>query len=797
MIVILLSVLSLLGISGYYAYQNFSTIISSFSEESKPDLYLVKLKSVLNEVNNAENAAKTYRLTEDEAELLQFYSYVERTDSSINSLYEYTNDEARQKSIDSLSRLIEQKFIFLQVFNSSSQIYRGPEALDKVLEELNTKRPRARKAAESEDSRSRARRFIDRLLNKETEESDEKIVQQSGIDQDVIDQEIEEAKSEELLLEEMAKAADNALLLKIDSFGNMISSIAQRMESQENAKLLNETEKADLAMKDTNQNLFYFFILIGLIIIFMSYLIFNNLRQNRLYRNTLQQAKQLAEDHAADRERFFASMSHELRTPLNAIQGFSEQIETDKLTSDTKEKLGMISNASDHLLKLVNELLDHSKLQANKLKLESEYFSIAQALEDCINISQSLVNDKQTLEFDCSFSKDQMVLGDEKRLKQIILNLLSNAIKFTPEGKISLSAQLQKIEGEPVSLSCTISDEGIGMSYEQAQKVFGEYEQIDNNISHPYGGTGLGLTIVKQLVELHGGSIKVESEEGKGSSFSLVLKYEDLKEEKNTETKKESTPIKFKKVLVADDELYNRKLIGNILSKLKMDHDFAINGKEVLQKLEQEEFDLLLLDIRMPVMNGIETLAAIRRSNDIMIRSTPCIAISAALTEQETDQLNRLKVNGIIIKPFKEKELLRKMNDLGLDSQEYTSKRTAKEEAQDEPINFSNLQELSGGNSAFYIDMIETFKNNMSEGLTTLKTLEKEKNYGMIAEHAHRLCSPCRHLKCYDLLDHLKELEAKARSENQKDVKAFIEQVEQEYLKIEPLVIAELEGAKS
>ncbi|WP_246859552.1 ATP-binding protein [Spirosoma sp. KCTC 42546] len=373
----------------------------------------------------------------------------------------------------------------------------------------------------------------------------------------------------------------------------------------------------------------------------------------------LQEARKIAEKAAKVKEDFLANMSHEIRTPLNAMLGFSELLDTTVLDQDQKEFVRLIRTAGKNLLTIVNDILDISKLEAGMIKLESIPFSIQMLTASLRSMCQASVSDKG-LQLIVKVDPDlpTIFLGDPTRLTQIILNLLNNAIKFTKHGHITLRVeQGEKATSESVRVRFIVQDTGIGIAPDMLPTIFERFQQADDFTTRYYGGTGLGLNIVKALTELQGGSVTVTSTPGKGSQFIVEIPYLIAKEQISVHQAPVSTttPIEGNvRVLVVEDNLMNQKLVLQVLKRLGYQAQVAADGQKALDLLNGNSFDVILMDLQMPVMDGYETTRQIRSK----LKSTiPIIAMTAHALPSEQEECLKVGMNDFLPKPFQMEEL--------------------------------------------------------------------------------------------------------------------------------------------
>jgi len=370
----------------------------------------------------------------------------------------------------------------------------------------------------------------------------------------------------------------------------------------------------------------------------------------------------IAEEALKFKQQFLSNMSHEIRTPMNSIVGFTNVILKTELNQKQKEYIDAIKKSGESLIILINDILDLAKVDAGKMSFHNNPFSIEETISDVFRLLEVKCQEKN-LEFakkhDSSIPKT--VLGDAIRLRQIILNLTSNAIKFTPQGNVTISIRIVNEDATKITVEFAVSDTGIGIPENKLSHIFNNFEQASDEISKEYGGTGLGLSIVKQLVELQGGTLFVNSKVGEGSTFGFIMDFsktsETIPEETalilNTENKTQNI-----KVLVAEDIALNQMLIKLILADFGFECEIAENGKIALEKLKETKYDIILMDLQMPEMNGFETTDYIR---NMMHLNIPIIALTADVTSIDIEKSKKAGMDDYISKPIDEKLLYSKI----------------------------------------------------------------------------------------------------------------------------------------
>lgn len=374
-----------------------------------------------------------------------------------------------------------------------------------------------------------------------------------------------------------------------------------------------------------------------------------------------EKATTVANESVKSKQLFLSNMSHEIRTPMNAIIGFTKVVLKTELTAKQKEYVMAIKMSGDALIVLINDILDLAKVDAGKMTFEKIPFKLKLSIKAMLHIFESKIREKN-LQLIVNYDENipEVLVGDPVRLHQIILNLVSNAVKFTQEGKITVSLFLLNKTTENATVKFSIADTGIGIKDNKIEKVFENFQQATSGTSRLFGGTGLGLAIVKQLVEAQNGTIEVESEFNKGSTFSFNLDFQKTNAEAVLEPEiiELNTDLKNIKILVVEDMELNQLLMKTLLDDFGFECEIAINGKIAVEKLKIKTFDIILMDLQMPEMNGFEATKYIRKNLKLDI---PIIALTADVTTVDVDKCKEVGMNDYISKPVDERLLYSKL----------------------------------------------------------------------------------------------------------------------------------------
>nr|WP_295925483.1 response regulator [uncultured Dyadobacter sp.] len=495
--------------------------------------------------------------------------------------------------------------------------------------------------------------------------------------------------------------------------------------------------------------------------------VFRDITERANYEATLEKARILAEKSVRVKDIFLSNVSHEIRTPLNAIIGFTNLLLGEVTDPKSQEYVGYIQYAGKNLLELINDILDFSKIEAGQVHLEKTPVSIRE-VTDSISaiINQRAVEKGISYEAILAPGLPEYIETDKLRLTQILLNVCGNAVKFTEHGSVTL---LVEPLGEPVNdmqnLRFEVRDTGIGIAKDKIKEVFNRFVQATESTTRVFGGTGLGLSIVKSLVQLFDGTLNLESELGKGSVFTMdfplrVVREVDLQEdlEKALDF---NTSIKSLRVLAAEDNTLNQKLLKAIFERLNIPLTIVNNGQEAVDRLKDEPFDVVLMDIQMPVMDGYTAIKEIRQH----ISSTiPIITMTAHAMVGEKEECLSIGANSYISKPFKESELLYTIAHLG--NKDNYDPPQPKEPAQpsnkmtDTILNLDYLAEITGGDKELRDELIALFEKDSQNQLSYIAEASAANDTERLRQTIHKFRSSLFSVGMLNTANQYKELEA-------------------------------------
>lgn len=457
--------------------------------------------------------------------------------------------------------------------------------------------------------------------------------------------------------------------------------------------------------------------------------------------NKAEITRRIAEDAVKAKQQFLSNMSHEIRTPMNAIIGFTKVVLKTELSAKQREYLTAIKMSGDALIVLINDILDLAKVDAGKMTFEEIPFKMASSISAMLHLFETKIQEKNLkllIEYDKSIP--DVLVGDPVRLHQIILNLVSNAVKFTTRGTITVSVRMLSGDDEKVSVEFSVTDTGIGIQENKIDNIFDNFQQATSGTSRLYGGTGLGLAIVKQLVEKQGGYTHVKSKIDEGSTFSFRLNFKKTQAEAEdiNEIMEFDTEIKNIKVLVVEDMALNQLLMKTLLDDFGFECDITANGKIAIEKLKEKSYDIILMDLQMPEMNGFEATEYIREK---MYLNTPIIALTADVTTVDLAKCRAVGMNDYISKPLDEKLLYRKIANLVKN----TVKVNLKEENESDEIkkmkciDLKYLSNRTKSNPKLMSEMISLYLEQTPPLVTSMKQSLQNKDWTLLQAAVHKM----------------------------------------------------------
>lgn len=496
-------------------------------------------------------------------------------------------------------------------------------------------------------------------------------------------------------------------------------------------------------------------------------------------------AKNAADSAVAARDAFIAKMSHEIRTPMNAIIGLGSILAKTELSESQQSYLKHINNSAKNLLGILNDVLDYSKLEAGKLSISIQSFNLKEVIINTLNLFEYKIEEKGlNLDYSIDSQISHSLFGDPLRINQILINLISNAVKFTKTGGIQVKAELLSEDIGLQLIKLTITDSGVGMDSEFVSHIFEKFTQENQAFNSDTAGTGLGMTITKELVGLMNGDLEIKSRKGVGTSVCVSIPFEfDTKDGSINIHKSERSfnDLKNKRVLLVEDNPTNRIVAISMLEPFGLIIEEAVDGIEAIKKLANFSPDVILMDVQMPNMNGIEATIEIRKS---ISTTVPIIALTANVLQAMRDKCYNAGMNDFITKPFEEEDLLSGIaKALGQSIQPSELPSVSKVIQTDTTLNpaplynLVKLEKLSRGDSEFLNKMVNIFLREVPKTLNNLEIAIDQSDFGAIKATAHRLKPSVNDIGVKGIKDILEQIEAFAIEGDLSNVKSLIPEV--------------------
>lgn len=767
LISLLIALLVFVIIAGSAIFYQLNTVAENVRLDRSSEKSLLLMKDIQNDFILAENRVNSFSLSQQDTFLKAYNLIVSRTYKRIDDLNINVGSNQKQKElVVELAELADLKYEILDSMLYVQNQFRVNDAMQKVAQEVREINQTQKVLASIPKPQSK-KSLREKIFGSKSTEPTKAVQANKSNGLDDLNKEIQAISATETSKERKS----NEILFELQADGKVVSlrltGTMNYLEANILAGLESDARKANESAVTLSYFLIAFSLLVAILIGVTLYTIFSYIKTNNRSKKQLRTAKEQSDELAATKERFLANMSHEIRTPLNAISGFSQLLAKEKLTEKQREKLNIIQTSSNHLTDLINQILDLTKLQSNKLPVEKVSFQLSNELNWIANVLQNeLTKRKNLFHIQIEENVPDHLLGDPMKLKQIVLNLCSNAAKFTENGNIYLQIQSIQKKNDQLELRIRVKDEGIGIPPEKQSSIFDEFEQAESSTQRKFGGTGLGLSITKKLIELLEGSIELKSEMGKGTTITVHLPFQVGVEEAAEINPGSNTQMSFlegKNILVVDDEPFNRKLLVTMLHQHNIYTEEAENGKEAIQKIQNEHFDVVFMDLRMPEMDGKKATRIIRSELQLNKDELIVIALTANAQLLNEKDCESNGFNACMQKPFTESKLIEILN---------LPIKTHEEEQKEYSMglyNLENLRNLSAGDDGFFTEMVETFMVSTAKSKEELNQLKKQFDFDAIAEIAHKMASPCAHLEANKMHETLRSIEEMARAKSNKE----------------------------
>ncbi len=838
-IILLIVAIVAVALAGYVVRENTKVLKETFAILSGSDPETLMLRDLLADLTEAENNFRIYSITNDQNYIDNYNDRISRVVVNLDLLKQNSLDnQAKLSRFDSVSLLLDRRQTMIDAYliykasrerfdfaeKTISQIKSGPldtlpnrlRTSTRVVTVFDTIKPEQLPRAKSTETEQGIFKKLKKAFSKnQPEESNQRVNEAPAVlsttriitdtslirpTDSVILRNVRNVltnvRKQDMVSYEGLKAQELDMLHNSSLIISQVLSIFRQLETTQT--LLAKQRAKDAIFKADKS--IVSIVVIGsvslLLIVLFVFLIMGNIRRlNRLKRDLIKSNHE-ATELAKVKEEFLANMSHEIRTPLNAIIGFSDQLINTPLNKVQAEYLGAVRRSSRHLLETVNDILDLSRLGAGKLQIENIPFRLQDVLEDVIVPFRLSASEKGVeFESDCSIGGELVLEGDPLRLKQILYNLLSNALKFTEKGLISINSSLVCIDGIYKAV-IIVNDTGIGIQAEKLNDIFEDFRQADSSQARRYGGSGLGLAISRRLARIQSGDITVESDPGKGSSFTLTIPYLITDREPVTQ---ENTLVlsdfsfEGRHLLLVDDDVFNILLARIIAENAGMVVDVASNGRQAIEILNDGVYDVIMTDVQMPEISGIELVKLIRSNPDPRVSRVPVIAFTAAKIDRYDMGYMEAGFNEVLQKPFRETDFLSRIGAYLAHSIQIPDPGYSDKVLSDRLYDLKQTEKFTSGNTTQLASIIRSFILTSQVAVQELWNMCDGNDYSGIKLLSHKLLTGYGHMGVSQAMPVLNQLESLDPEKcGQEEIKMMLKKITSINNRLHPLLEAEL-----
>lgn len=772
-------------------YRGFNELNITRQGLSEPGQKLAIINSIITEIYGEETDIRTYVLTNDPVYLEKYTAKQKKINTALRSLDRLTSTNPDQhKKVEQISKLLKSKREIVDELINLRQNENTDRFYDEALKQISTAGKSVRKSKAIAKTTTVTTSERDTLVSHKSSEkgilgkiksffvgSNEvdsiptkvKVVTQhdtipytpfvtDSIMNGLVDI-LNTIKLEQREYRVNLSEKELELLDRDRDIMERIRSVIGLLEKQELSSSLRQSMEVQELVGKSIIKVLALGAITFMLLIFLLAIIFRDISRSNQSSMQLFEAKQYAERLLKVKEQFLANMSHEIRTPLSAIIGITRQLNKTDLLDKQKDYVSTLSSSADHLLSVINDILDYSKLESGQLKLENTRFEPYQVINDVVLFFTPKVTEKNlNILANIDPSTPAELWGDTFRLRQIMMNLLSNAIKFTETGSIIVSASVIKQTDEFAKLLLTVADTGVGISEEQHALIFEEFTQADSGVARKYGGTGLGLTIVKKLTELQGGEVTLISSPNEGTTVKVLIPYR-LKGNPGIikPTLVDYTIPENTRILIIDDDEVNRLIVVEMAKSIGLIVDSISNAEKIEEILDQFHYKAILTDIQMPGISGYDVVKIVEKL-DVGV---PVIAITANSMIDNPEHFTSLGFSGYLIKPFIEDDLFNALAPLvGVEKRIRDKVITPKSiKNTSSQVDLTDIFRFAGGDTMSVKLILSSFLDNTYKNTDDLNKLIKDKELAKASEVAHKMKSAFNQFKIYHIASLLQKIE--------------------------------------
>ncbi|WP_177732237.1 hybrid sensor histidine kinase/response regulator [Flavobacterium inviolabile] len=747
-------------ISVWYIYSEILKIATPKETASEENKKILMISNVVTNLYASEAVGRAAMLTESKSSIREYHRLLD----SINAEIETIKTDAEENQLakfDSIQMLLQKKRRSISEILNFRKKYSHENNLDKAITKIyNVKDSLVLNFQPISRARnnSQIRKFLDNVLNPHQRDSlsilpvsnDSLVLAFEKIISDVVTKE-NRIKSQ-LFMREQKLLDENRVIS--DQLRNVLTSVEKEI-LQKSYQKINDSK---YAISKTTKNIAWIGAAALLLVLLFGLIIIRDLNINQKYRQQLERLNSEKEDLLRSKTMLLATVTHDIQTPLGSVIGFSDLLKNTPVTPKQLQYLDNIRHSSHYILKLVNDLIDFSKLENNKIKIEAINFNFKDLIENtCQPLVPNAANKGIQLRWDVPEELDALYISDPYRIKQVLTNLVTNAIKFTQEGSVSVS-----VSKDADWISIAVTDTGIGIPKNKQKAVFKEFTQAHSGIEKKFGGTGLGLTIAKRIMELLGGSISLESKEHTGSTFTVkipnVKAPDQNRHSVSDNQEKKYDYLENKQLLIVDDDPMQLKLMEEIFANYPVSVTTTTDASKVVALLKQNHFDLVLSDIQMPKMDGFELVEKIKQ--DASIRKIPVIALTGKRDLIQEDFIRK----GFITfhpKPIQLDKLLQQLQAIFEGNTPVEIKYDTAVESTEKLYDLSSLNQFTQNDKTALNNIIKVFIKSSTENMEALNTAAQNNDWDAVAQLAHRLIPMLKQMEAYAIVDRLIPLEDK------------------------------------
>lgn len=764
--------LVILGIiASYYIYTEVQEYIATENTTEK-DNKLLKTNSFLAQLYEAESLSKLALQTKSKINFTAYENKIDSIRTNIEEIKNLTDSDYQHGLLDSLGALLNRKVTNINALRSirlkdqtGTAINSALEEFDKLEESLGIIKPEGL-APNLEELSPKAQSTIKKVAdylnaNVPSDANSQNNAQTMDSVLQVSKNILKDVKQENAINENTLAARENNINKTDLELSQQLRTILSSFEQEIITNSIANSIKKENLLKRSIRLAVIAAILGFLVVGIFTFILNKDFWKANLYREKLEKEKAYSESLLKSREQLIATVSHDLRTPLNTISGYTNIIEESNDKKENKEYINQIKSATTYVNNLVNDLLDFSQLEAGKMVTKNTTFKVDKLItESAQSIAAQNQNKPIDLVLNLDDSLEQPIISDAFRLRQIIFNLLGNAYKFTDKGSITVTGAIVDHK-KSKNLILRIADTGIGISKEKQKLIFKEFTQAENDTDKKYGGYGLGLTITKKLTELLGGTIVLESDIHKGSTFTLEIPVEIGEE--ITDTPKISLQTNTLKIIVFDDDSSFLKLIGKMLKSAGIEVQLFTDFNDFKA---DSDFDVVLTDIEMPTITGYEIVEFLNSGSNKYYSNQPILAMTGR-RDLSLEHFTEKGFSGLILKPFSKTELLQKLNEIININFDSTVKQTTEEKNCDtnKPYSLSTLKQYLGDDQNAIDEVLLIFKKDTEENLSQLQTAIDKFDIELLNKTAHRMLPMFRQLEVQHAIPILETFEVLKKDE--------------------------------